>query len=341
MATSTSTTNQGNSTGYTYSDEDIKKFQTQKIVGIGIGIFLGLITLYLLGAQVGYLVMTKRKGKSRRASNLRRRNSVSQINEHFDAIVIMCIFASLGALARVSIDPRNIYGHDNDFGCYFSAAYEFVAYLLCVTAIYSVLWLRQRIFYRDPRLQNLSSKFVRLLSWLMIIFLVSTAIGAIILFLISSTQEGSPIGCLTIPTDVDPKYRFLPIVLVVLYQALLLGLFIYPLIKHQQSINALNTSTERRNPMITLIKRATVTSVACILTDTASGLLLLVLKSGDPLGKLFYDVNLVINVICLIFSFPDWRKRLMPWRIKTEIRGETQISVIPDSSQSQTTAHIN
>ena len=67
-----------------------------------------------------------------------------------------------------------------------------------------------------------------------------------------------------------------------------------------------------------LIKRSVVSTVLCILADTSAFVIAVILDSDYPfvVRNNVYDANLLCNVMSMMGSFADWRKRFAPWCFK-------------------------
>lgn len=329
------------------SEKDLKakeRYYIEWIVCDSIAVPFALLALYIIATHIAYIALKQRKPKAKMGSYRRKSSTVSStgrsntsVNEkHATAITGMCLFASIMALLRVAIDLRLVLGHHDNFGCDISIKFKVVAYGISIFTIYLVLWVRQRIFYADPRLKHLSSKFIRSVSWLMVFFLLISGLGAIVLFLIGAEDIGTPLGCRTVATNFSPEIRYaILIAFTVVFQVCFLGLFIYPLVKHYQSTRMPENAHDRDNPIIKLVKRATTIAILCMLTDVISVIIAIFIGSDGSASILLYDVNIVVNLSFLILSFPDWRMRLMPWRLTEEVEPEDREETITSASRNE------
>lgn len=297
---------------------------------------LGLITLYITCSQIAYLLLKRSYEKKHNACQKPRvrgrhvygnrgghvyiSNKRKNTNHQY-TMTTLCIFASFTALLRSGIDPRLIYGSHDDFGCNVVNKFKVLTFSLSLASFYLVLWLRQRVFYQESRHKLLSSQYLNVFSWaicaiLLIMIIIETAI-----FGIGSNLEAWSLGCRVIPNNLSTIRWYILISGTTVFQVSLLSVFIYPLVKHFRSTRAVRSSLNRNNPLIRLIKRTTIIAVISIITDIISVIIILVVRSSQLFSNRLYDVNNVINVVCVIFVFADWRERLMPWRLrKPEIR---------------------
>lgn len=232
----------------------------------------------------------------------------------YQTMDILCIFASIMAFLRTGIDFRLIYGRQNDFGCEITVKFKSTTQALGIGVIYTVLWLRQRMFYEDPKLKHLSSKFTRMFSLFVIIFLLGSGCVVWLIFIVGVSYKGTPIGC-TLVSNFDSAsivgYSIL-VTTTSFIQISLLCLFIYPLIKHYQNMKSPNKG---ENPLIIVIKRATITAFICIVTDAITVIIVFYVSYSLSIEMAVNGANYVIDLACLLASYPNWRGRLMPWII--------------------------
>jgi len=131
----------------------------------------------------------------------------------------------------------------------------------------------------------------------------------------TNSIRGCVVGVSSIPTKIPGVFLF---VSTLSFQVILLCLFIYPLYRHRRAINELkltsSSSTDSQKREITLIRRVTVAATVTILTDIASGAISVFVfsKSYGVIRNLIYDGDMLIALLCLVFSFVDWRTRLVP-----------------------------
>lgn len=282
----------------------------------GINVPVTLAALYVCITQIIFCI---KKAKLSRKFKRKHRNSDETARGKYGTLLnIMSALGTLGAFLRAAVDFRLIYGRDSDFGCDLTAKFKISNYTLTFTSIYLVLWLRQRVFYEHPGLRHLSSKLVRFVSWAMVIGIFLAIVGASGIFFAQGKYYGTPQGC-AIPTGPLVVVRWVFVmVCTAIFQTCLLALFMYPLIKHRSMAYAQTRATEGgRNTIIRLVRRATVTSLSCVLSDVCFAFLVIgIARETMAFETFFYDFNAVFNAFCMVMSFGDWRTRLMPWRLR-------------------------
>ena len=170
------------------------------------------------------------------------------------------------------------------------------------------LWVRQRFCYSDPAMKHLSSYATRCISWTSLGLLFLAQFVGSALFLITRFYKLTHRGCFMFYSTIP---AFLPWVfsgvVTIFSQFTLLLLFLYPLVRHK----SLSHFQSLSQSLLPVIRRASATSSICSITDFISCLLILLVKDPYEITPtLAYDVSLVTNVFCVIFSFNDWKLRL-------------------------------
>ncbi|XP_039252429.2 uncharacterized protein LOC120329716 [Styela clava] len=314
---------------------DTFNYELEWLICAGLSAPLGLFSLYVAIMQVAYCVlksgMTKKSAGKRRSSNTGSNSHSCKANvkdRHAFILNTMCAIGAICAFLRAGVDFRLIFGNNTDLGCDLSIKFKLAAYALSLMAVYLVLWLRQRTFYQHPRLKHLSSKLVRVISWTMCILIVTGTVSTAILFFSVGRYVGVPDGCVVKKSEVTSIRWIILIGCTTFFQICLLTLFVYPLVKHNMSVRSGSTcGNNKNNPIIPLIRRATITSAICVTTDIAFALIILILnREIVTMSTFIYDVNIVINTMLIIFSFPDWKIRLMPWRVNSNEEQPTELS---------------
>ncbi|XP_039252316.2 uncharacterized protein LOC120329660 [Styela clava] len=330
------------------SSNDTFNYGLEWLICAGLSAPLGLFSLYVAITQVAYCALksgkTKKSSEKRRSSSTGSNSHSGKANvqdKHAFILNAMCAIGAICAFLRAGVDFRLIFGNNTDLGCDLSIKFKLAAYALSLIAVYLVLWLRQRTFYQHPRLKHLSSKLIRVISWTMCILIVTGMGSTAILFFAVGRYVGVPNGCVVQKSKLTSIRWIILIGCTTFFQICLLTLFVYPLVKHNMSVRSGSTGGDKKkNPIIPLIQRATITSAICVATDIAFALIILILKREIvTMSTFIYDVNIVINAMCMIFSFPDWKVRLMPWRVNSTEGQSTELST--DASSRNRTSETN
>ena len=184
--------------------------------------------------------------------------------------------------------------------------------------VFLFLWFRQRVFYVHASLKVLNNKYLKAVSFAVIIVWIMAWIALFIAYFVEVRyQFDNKIGCLIV-AGTDVPYALLAFVwtgLSIIMQIALLALFIHPILKRtlwqDQQKNDRNTSLMRR------VKKAIVLTSVCLGTDIFSVVVLVLIYQENTNSAVFmYSVNLVINHLATIACFDNWKKMLWPWSVK-------------------------
>nr|XP_039263114.1 uncharacterized protein LOC120339108 [Styela clava] len=324
------------SSGPTTSFQQRFDYETEWWVCAGLSIPLGIFSLYIAVAQIAYCVL-ERTGRSQNDAQTRNSESRNTVNTKYAfSLNILCATGAVGAFMRAGIDLRFTLGRNTDLGCEASIKYKIFGYSISIFSVYSVLWLRQRIFYQNSQFIHLSSKFIKFASWSMSVVIVLGVSSTTILFAVDGRYIGVPGGCILQNTKLATFRWVILIAWTTFFQVCLLSLFVYPLLKHRRT-RAIKPGDGKKNRILSLLKRATCTASICIASDIGFALIILFTRKDTVTTTTYlYDVNIVINTMCMIFSFPNWRTRLMPWHLKraTKNQESTEAVTAPQSHSS-------
>ena len=186
--------------------------------------------------------------------------------------------------------------------------------------VYLILWLRQVVFYIHPFLKVLNNKLVRIFSnsimvaWFLYYF--SLYLCYFILVHYHYKKQG---GCLVTESSYDPYLSLIVLwtVISILMQIILLGLFIYPILKRASRKSHL--STDRNFRLMERVKKAVILASICLATDLLSIVVPSILFLENSNGVTFpLGTNLVINHFVTIVCFDHWKKLLWPWNHKSD-----------------------
>lgn len=313
----------GNTSDQEYFDKGLEFW-----VYTGFCVPLSLGALYLSVTQIIFLVEKEYFG-CKSATKWRKNGPSTRKKTHRalknNAVILnsMSAFGAVCAFLRAGIDLRHFYGRNNDFGCNVAIKFKLAIYFLSLISIYMVLWLRQRVFYQHPRLKHLSSKFIRFVSWSICVVMISGMLAVSVIFLGVGKYAGLSTGC-TIRGPITSSRWIILIGCTSVFQVCLLALFIYPLLKHKRGVRR-SIAFKKNDIIIHLMQRATVTSILSVATDIGFALLIFFAdRDAVTMSTFVCDVNIVFNAFCTVMSFPDWKARLMPWKIRRKERPESE-----------------
>nr|XP_039263092.1 uncharacterized protein LOC120339090 [Styela clava] len=296
------------------------------------------LSLYIAVTQISYcfLVLPK-KTNAKRSKFDEVQTSHSRPGpqgQFFCTLNVMVTVAAVFAFMRCGFDFCWVMERFTDLACELSIKFKKSCYAVSMLFIYLSLWLRQRVFYQHPLLHHLSSRAVRFISWSVSVLLVTGIVFLGVFYMVTATYVGTPRGCTVVKNPLTIVRWYLLVFILVPFQISLLALYSYPLIKHR--LVAMGP-TGKANHVIPMIRRAALAAAFCSVSDIAFATVFLVYESDVmTLTTYLYDINIVINLLGLIFSFQNWQTRLMPWRIKknedldsaTESKVETTLTQV-------------
>ncbi|XP_078491723.1 uncharacterized protein LOC144742357 [Ciona intestinalis] len=105
-------------------------------------------------------------------------------------------------------------------------------YLTAVVPVYLLLWFRQRAIYAHPLMSSSHNKFIILLSWSSIVFLLCAGISVVLVFTIPQNRKSNYFGC---ELKTRESVNTAGAILTTVGQLMLLVLFIIPLRRNLQS----------------------------------------------------------------------------------------------------------
>lgn len=168
-------------------------------------------------------------------------------------------------------------------------------YALSLMLMYTIIWLRQRTFYTNPALLELTNKCTRITSKFVLVGIISVAsILCVVLSLVATVgdcDEKCYEGLYYVTLLVAPCFA----------QSILLSLFLHPLRKYHKT----NMITDPR--YVVLMKRIAILTGVCLVSDLIS-----VLIEIYVIDFLALQVNLILNLVCIILATTNWRSRCLP-----------------------------
>ena len=179
--------------------------------------------------------------------------------------------------------------------------------------VYLFLWFRQKVFFVHPSLKVFSHSFLRYFSFGVIIVWVLFYIALYpAYFVLVRYRYETNAGCLVERSSAVPLLIIIWVAISITVQLALLFLFIYPIAKRAmwqgQSKNKQNFALIKR------VKKATILTIICLVTDILSVLISEVLSKENASDPTFdFGVNLVINHLVTIACFDYWKELLWPW----------------------------
>ena len=294
---------------------------------ISSGLF-GVTSLYLVVALIFFEIKIE-KPRKQPFPKLSLENKLAVLSKFTCiAIGVASVIRQWNAFGRMFFEYQIVFGNHTDglingleikTICETFARLGNIALTLGSGLVYLFLWFRQRVFYTHPSLKILNNNLVRVFSngimvaWFLYYF--SLYLCYFILVHYHYEKQG---GCLITENTYD-SYLSLIVswtVISILMQIILLGLFIYPILK--RALWKSHQSTDRNFTLMKRVKKAVILASICLATDLLSIGATRIYSPKNSNSALFpFGINLVINHFVTIACFDHWKKLLWPWNCKS------------------------
>ena len=271
-------------------------------------------SIYLMSSLIIFACRDKSKSSPK---EIKSRKKI----EKFLSGGFLCLLSSIFCVIRCFCEQIELrLGTISDLACRIYQHELVEVYHLSLTCLYLLLWSRQVKMYRHRALRHLSSGPLRATSFLVLFGILGCSIASATSYLVTFTLLASPVGCIYDLSFPDGPPSSLPGILLFtisfVFQFSLLGLLIYPLIKHYRVCCRSEASKVKthRNIKKTIVRLSVCTTVCVISDGIASYLLVFVNDGSSPVffWANIYTVNLLCNIVAVICSFADWKQRLFP-----------------------------
>ena len=240
-------------------------------------------------------------------------------------IAVISLFRNIIACIRLSMaeireDPTGITStaHRNatQLQCQVVAKLGNVLLTLGIGLVYLFLWFRQRLFFVHPSLKVLSNKFVKSISFSIIIVWLIYYTWSITYYL-TLVQYNFNQECLAVQSTASYRLYFVVSWVIVSFvmQIGLLALFLYPILK--KGFWTIHKDF-RNSRLMKRVKRAVALTSTCLISDiviAAVGFALSLLNSSGSLFAVF-SINLLGNLLVTVGCFDNWQQLLWPWQLK-------------------------
>ena len=290
------------------------------LVNLCINGFVGTVSFYLI------IILTFHLIKSNIKNNLY--NSTWE-KLHITKSITLCVFVAVLAFVR-SLTTFDFLGlnyyssiHGNfsenqrtnaDTICSALIPVSDMALTIGTCLVYVCLWLRQRIFYILPHLKALSNKCVKIFSttilvvWFLYFAIVITCYFVFVRYKFSFYHRCEPV-------DKDANDAFLYIMLswvimTVLMEISLLGLFIYPLLNRERWRKKNIKKSNSTSILLMRVKKATALTLITALSDIVAFVLSFVVEDG--ITSAVFNLNMLVNLLAAIGCFDHWRSLVCP-----------------------------
>lgn len=152
----------------------------------------------------------------------------------------LCAASSIGFVLRLLSNHVTAFlAWQSDELCFATVTVGVVMFCLTLFPVYFFLWVRQSIFYTNPVIRKSLNPMVTRVSWLSLAFMIITALAMPILYCVPQitgwdyrATEG---GCKEVSEDSPEIAPAITVVLTVMFQGILLGLFLYPMLSREMA----------------------------------------------------------------------------------------------------------
>ena len=291
----------------------------QKIAAASLSVFLVLCAIYMVITLSCY-----EHQRTLIIPNDQNRRNVC----YSKTVRILCLCSAIFAFLRYVTTMVEIFESEFKFSpCVWVRQVKLLTLAVSAMCAYSVLWLRQWHFYKDPGMKYAGNNATKSCSFAAIFLMIASATIPVIRYLTTSTFVRTDSGCKDLSPTVWP---WLPAVLyhilVISFQINLIGLFIYPLWKYNQHKSddnrrledlRLNTNNINRSfkDLMQMIKRVRNATIVSVVTTSVIGIISIPLFYSsvvyDVWLHLVIDVDIMVNLLSVLCSFRDWKRRLI------------------------------
>lgn len=180
-------------------------------------------------------------------------------------------------------------------------------------ATYTFLWIKQWLIYSHQSIHRFASKWLKVLSWSTLSIIIMTCVIFSCIFVIPPAYESDGKFCVSIDiVDLPPQFKQIAVVkkyimggLIVLVQVLVLFLFIYPMARTRMAVANPSNSERQHDVIKDIMKRSLMSTIVAVTSDSLVLVILGVMPWRAPLltSNVVYNVSLVVNLGCIIYSF--------------------------------------
>ncbi|XP_076810719.1 uncharacterized protein LOC143453322 [Clavelina lepadiformis] len=213
----------GNETNQTEYEVYMKWKQADWIIPVTVNALLMAATAWITLSLVHYGIRNKKWAKTKM------RNAEKLNGGIVYTSTVVCGVTTLIRLANSQSSFNIGFGNDYDEECERISDAEFALYCLVLLSVYFFQWLRQGIFYANNMLHNNFSTGLKVVSAGSIVFIILAGVSAVLVNTIPVNYPSSPEGCIYKESEeIGATAWIVCVVVIVIGQLLLVGLFIYP-----------------------------------------------------------------------------------------------------------------
>lgn len=218
-------------------------------------------------------------------------------------------------------------------------AYNVITLILLVfnkSIVYLVLWIRQHTFFSNPRTVHNTPKTVFVISGVTLVAIIVLP-SLQVVFQLLLEFDTTPVGCIALVSEAFVSLGFAnPVVymLFTIFQLVLLGLVLYPIVSHLRH-NKMDTTSKIQDT----VKRLVICTSICVISDIGF-LVYVFIRPRWPSASfmpIVFGFNAVINVVALYASFTDHVERFVPFNLQSTTKKKVN-EPMAENVTAQTTA---
>lgn len=304
------------------------------IIPESISIFLTLLTIWIIISLIHFGVKTKKWGSAKK-------RNVDKLSA--GRVLTAALVSAIVTLLRL-VTSQFVYNFGfSDEQCELISDSSYIMYCLASFSVYMFLWIRQSIFYTNRMLNTKFGQGLRFFSYSSIVLITLGGLSVILIGTIPKEYYTSPKGCIYQTSSEGSEFMLVLACGLVLLagQAGLVGLFVYPLQRHNSGKRCLsifsssktktdadsNVQSRTRNTTIRntrklrnarkinkILRRSIIFSTIAIVTD----LIFLIVSNYAFTGKIhrrtptmLYDFSAFLNLVFVVSSFVSWKMILI------------------------------
>lgn len=267
--------------------------------------------------------------------------SIKEKSDHDGMILHYTLLLVVGvACLRIPVELLIIFvsGYSNST-CNILAKVMVVFTAIGIHGCHCFLWLRQYIILSNPILKRTRTKVLLYISYATYAVMLTTFTITMVLHIwwrdyINVNDLCQP-EIASEKTSVYVPFGFLAASTVTI-QISLTFLFVYPLLHHNRKMKAYknganaqigmkNVNDKRQDRfwivmssrsvvLNKMVKRAIISSTVCVTTDAIGAISIVWSPTDLPICVLsvLYELNILLNLVCLFYTYSEWRKILFP-----------------------------
>ena len=212
-------------------------------------------------------------------------------------------------------------GNSSDLMCSVLTKLLTMVYGATVYCCMLFLWLRQHVFHANPLMKKLSPKGLKWISLAAYIEMVGAFVSCAFIHMWWRDLSTSDEICRPkLESKISPvfAYGFVAFTTVTI-QITLTYLFVYPLISYKKQMKRRHNKEQKKSRstkrLMQCIKRSLTATTIAISSDVIGSLVLIWFYQDFPIYffAAVYEIGVLFNIFCLIYTFPTWKSILFSW----------------------------